>query len=105
MPGASAQSHDASGWGSSKMGTLSPWHLEQAPYLSHFWTRSIHFEAPFICRLYLRLRLLLPLWLLENDAALHQQLEALLSGRLHTGQIGSAVRLAQHLYLCPGQTE
>ena len=36
MPGASPQSHDASGWGNSKMGTPSRWHHERAPHLSQF---------------------------------------------------------------------
>ena len=36
MPGASPQSHDASRWGSSKMGTSSRWHHERAPHLSQF---------------------------------------------------------------------
>ena len=34
MPGPSPQSHDASGWGSSKMGTASQWHCERAPLTS-----------------------------------------------------------------------
>ena len=33
MPGTSPLSHDGSVWGSSKMGTLSQWHHEQAPNL------------------------------------------------------------------------
>ena len=35
-PGTSLQNHDASGWGSSKMGTLSQWHYDWAPHLSQF---------------------------------------------------------------------
>ena len=36
MPGANRPSHEASGWGSSKMATLSGWHRVRAPHLSHF---------------------------------------------------------------------
>ena len=36
MPSASTQTHDASRWGSSKMGTSSQWHHEWAPQLSQF---------------------------------------------------------------------
>ena len=36
MPGASPQSHDASRWGSSKMGTSPRWHHARAPHLSQF---------------------------------------------------------------------
>ena len=36
MPGASPQSNDASGLGSSKMGTSSRWHHEWLPHLSQF---------------------------------------------------------------------
>ena len=45
MPGASPQNHDASGWGSSKMGTLSRWHHEQAPHLSQLFNRSARLAA------------------------------------------------------------
>ena len=37
MSCASPQSHDASGWGSSKMGTSSQWHHELALHLSQFF--------------------------------------------------------------------
>ena len=36
MPGASAHSHDAGGWGSYKVGTSSRWHHERVPHLSQF---------------------------------------------------------------------
>ena len=36
MPGTRPQSHNASGWGSFKMGTSSRWHYEWAPQLSQF---------------------------------------------------------------------
>ena len=36
MPGASPQSHDPSGWGSSKIRASSRWHHERAPHLSQF---------------------------------------------------------------------
>ena len=36
MPGISPQSHEASGWGSAKVGTSSRWYLEPAPHLSQF---------------------------------------------------------------------
>ena len=42
MPGANPQSHDASGWGSSKTETSSRWHHERAPHLSQFLTRPLH---------------------------------------------------------------
>ena len=40
MPGASPQSHDASGQGTYEMGTSSRWYHEQAPHLSQFLTPS-----------------------------------------------------------------
>ena len=36
MRGANPHSHDASGWGSSQRGALSPWHPERPPALSQF---------------------------------------------------------------------
>ena len=36
MPGASPQSQDASGWGSSNMGTSSRGHQERAPHFAQF---------------------------------------------------------------------
>ena len=41
-PGTSPQSHDASGWGNSKMGTLSRWHHGRVSHLSPFFE-----PAPF----------------------------------------------------------
>ena len=38
MPGAGPQSHDAGGWGSTEMGTVSRRHHEWTPHLLQFWS-------------------------------------------------------------------
>ena len=50
MSGASPQSHDASGWGSSKTGTSSQWYHEWAPHPSQFLNPPPHPHSQFCTR-------------------------------------------------------